>query len=314
MPISLRRPTLDDAPGLLALINACDIAAIGVPDSTLNDVRDMLNYPDMDLEKDAWLAFDGEALVGFGLAQRQADGDIVEVDMHIAPHAGLDAAQLWDPVEARALDIARSLGHPRARLDIGIHRADEPKRAVATARGYEPATAFYRMRIDHAGTVPTPQLPPGVSLEVAGDDERLRRTAVDIDNAAFTEHFGFVAYPYESWAAKFESSAMRSWDLARVLSVDGEPAAVLIENLYFIEDEDCGHVGTLGVLKEFRGRGFGRLLLLDAFARDCAAGRTGTLLHVDANNLTPALGLYEKAGMRQVLVIDVWRRTVDVPV
>lgn len=107
---------------------------------------------------------------------------------------------------------------------------------------------------------------------------------------------------------------MLGWDLARVLSVDGAPAAVLIENLRFIEDEDCGHVATLGVLKEFRCRGFARLLLLDAFARDSAAGRAGTILHVDANNVTPALGLYEKAGMRQVLVIDGWRRTVDVPV
>lgn len=41
-----------------------------------------------------------------------------------------------------------------------------------------------------------------------------------------------------------------------------------------------------------------------------AAGRAGTILHVDSNNTTPALSLYESVGMRATLVIDVWRRTV----
>jgi len=36
----------------------------------------------------------------------------------------------------------------------------------------------------------------------------------------------------------------------------------------------------------------------------------GTILHVDTNNPTPALGLYERVGMRPVLVIDVWRRSL----
>ena len=45
-----------------------------------------------------------------------------------------------------------------------------------------------------------------------------------------------------------------------------------------------------------------------SFSADAAAGRVGTLLHVDTNNTTPALGVYESVGMRPVLVIDAWRR------
>ena len=45
-----------------------------------------------------------------------------------------------------------------------------------------------------------------------------------------------------------------------------------------------------------------------AFA--AAAGRSGTILHVDTNNPTPALGLYLSVGMKPVLIIDVWRRTL----
>jgi mycothiol synthase len=48
----------------------------------------------------------------------------------------------------------------------------------------------------------------------------------------------------------------------------------------------------------------------DAFALDAAAGRSGTILHVDTNNPTPALGLYLSVGMTATLAIDVWRRVL----
>jgi len=56
-----------------------------------------------------------------------------------------------------------------------------------------------------------------------------------------------------------------------------------------------------------RGRGVAKHLLGHAFHLDASTGRAGTILHVDSNNPTPALGLYESVGMRPVLVIDVWR-------
>jgi ribosomal protein S18 acetylase RimI-like enzyme len=64
------------------------------------------------------------------------------------------------------------------------------------------------------------------------------------------------------------------------------------------------------VLESARGRGLAKLLLRHAFAADSGRGRAGTILHVDTNNPTPALGLYESVGMRPVLVIDVWRRMI----
>jgi mycothiol synthase len=56
------------------------------------------------------------------------------------------------------------------------------------------------------------------------------------------------------------------------------------------------------------GEALAKLHLRQAFARAASAGRIGTILHVDTNNPTPALGVYERVGMRSVLVIDVWRR------
>lgn len=311
MPYSMRRPTLDDAQNLLTLMTTCDTAVIGFPDTTLDDVLDELREPDVVLERDAWIALDDEsgAAIGSVVVFTNADSDIVELDIYVAPDvAGLDA-QMWDRAEARGTEFGRACGFSELRFDIGIHRADERQRRVATARGYSPATAFYRMRADHDSPRP-PGRPDGVVIETVGQDTRLRQAALDIHNASFADHYGHVTRTRDWYDAWLETSSTTGWDHVRVLSVDGTPAALLIATTQFVEDENCGYVQTLGVLEGYRGRGLGRLLLLDAFTADAAQGRVGTLLHVDSNNVTPALGLYESVGMRVVLVIDSWRKTV----
>ena len=60
------------------------------------------------------------------------------------------------------------------------------------------------------------------------------------------------------------------------------------------------------MLKEFRGRGLAQLLLRRAFVHYRDLGRTATLLGVDATNTTGAVALYEKVGMRPVLVMEAY--------
>jgi mycothiol synthase len=102
--------------------------------------------------------------------------------------------------------------------------------------------------------------------------------------------------------------------MLRVAYVEGKPAAMLLGDDSFAKDEGYGYVATVGVVPEYRGRGLAKLLLRQAFADDARRGRRGTYLHVDANNTTPALGVYLSVGMHLVLAIDVWRRTLPVPV
>jgi mycothiol synthase len=310
VPLVVRRPTTGDAEAIHQLVSACDVAAIGRSDTTVDDVADELVEPGFALEHDSWLVHEGDRLVGWGWACRKGESDNVGIDVYVA--AGVPAAGewLWTAVVRRGLEIARELGHARAVVDMGVHRDDYTKAAAARERGFEVATSFYRMRVDHAGPVPDPALPEGVALLTAGDDETLRRVAHAVRDAAFTEHFGFYAQPYDDWAAALESSSSRDWSQLRVATVNGVPAAMLLGNNQFVPDEGGGYVAILAVLPAYRGRGLGALLLRDRFAADARLGRVGTILHVDANNTTPALGLYESVGMRTVLVIDVWRQTL----
>ena len=74
-------------------------------------------------------------------------------------------------------------------------------------------------------------------------------------------------------------------------------------------DEDGeAWVQTLGVLREARGRGLGRALLLESFRMFHRRGRRHVLLGVDSENLTGATRLYENAGMSIDRQWDHWER------
>jgi ribosomal protein S18 acetylase RimI-like enzyme len=220
------------------------------------------------------------------------------------------AGWLFSNVLERVTDMAAEAGHDDVQVDIGIYRADERQQARARALGFAPATTFHRMRIDHDGVPPTPAAVEGVVVRTGPGDEAFRRDAHAVLNASFADHFGFIPRSFEQWHERIEASATHDWSQLRVVYVDAEPAAMLQGNNAFVDDEECGYVSDVGVVSRARGRGLARLLLRHAFADDAQRGRRGTLLHVDTNNVTPALGLYLAVGMRPVLVLDVWRRAL----
>ncbi|MEU8383877.1 GNAT family N-acetyltransferase [Streptosporangium sp. NPDC048865] len=305
-----RRPTAGDAREIHELVSLCDTQVIGKADMTLDDVADQLNDPSFDPESDGWLVHDGTGrLVAWAWACRKGGSDNVDIDVVVHP-AALDlTGPLWDTVTERARRITAGLGHDRAVVDIGLYREDSGKRAFAAARGFAAATGFIRLRADHDGTVPRPGLPPGITVH-HGLTEEVRRQGHAVEQAGFAEHFGFTPKDYDDWHAELDSSAGTDWAQLVVARLDGEPAAMLLGTNAFLGDENSGYVRRLAVLPAFRGRGLGRFMLRGAFADDARRGRVGTYLHVDVNNSTPALGLYLSVGMRQVLAIDVWRRTI----
>ncbi|GAA3446716.1 GNAT family N-acetyltransferase [Planomonospora venezuelensis] len=307
---STRRPSAEDAKAIHELISLCDTQVIGKADMTLDDVIDELNDPAFDAGEDGWLVHDADGrLVAWAWARRKGDSDNVDIDVVVHPDAQALTGRLWDAVTERAAQITTALGHDHAVLDIGLYREDSGKRAVAAARGFAPATSFIRLLVDHEAPVTDPTAPAGVTLR-NGLTEEVRRQGHAVQQAGFAEHFGFTPKGFDEWFSDLDASSSTDWAQLVVACADGEPAAMLLGSNMFAGDENCGYVRQLAVLPAFRGRGLGRFMLRTAFAADARRGRAGTYLHVDANNSTPALDLYLSVGMRQVLAIDVWRRTV----
>lgn len=305
-----RRPGApeDEAAAVFALVAACNEAVIGIADWTLDDAVEQLGEPGFDPTQDGWLVHDADGrLVGFGFLRHEGDG---QVGAELFAADDPTASWLLDALVERADAMARAAGRSTATLDFGVYREDDDRRALLTDRGFDVATVFHRLRLDHDATTPTepPAVPSGASVRRGPGDEDFRRAAHAVKETSFAEHFGHVDQPFERWVEQVESSPVRGWEDLWLVEVDGEPAAMLHAHDAFVADEGCGYVSHLGVVSGHRGRGLAQHLLRTAFAADAARGRAGTLLHVDTNNPTPALDLYLGLGMYPVLVIDLWRR------
>lgn len=309
---TVRAPKLSDADDIWRLVSAYNTAIVGFADFTLDDARDELSDPGWDGEQDGWLVFDGsDQLVGYGWAYARGVSDQVNLEV-IATDATV-ADWLLDRSCERGREMGRERGHARVALDKKTHRQDGVMRSRLEAHGFAPATTYQRMRIDHVGTVVDPEPPVGVTVREATDDAT-RRSAYEVNAAAFADHFGVVTKTYAEWRDLHEARSTFAWPQLCVAELHGRPVAMCECSDQFLEDEHCGYVASLGVHPDARGRGIASYLLRRAFAVDSAAGRSGTILQVDANNTTPALGLYESVGMRSVLAVDMWRRVLAVEV
>ncbi len=300
-----RRPGPHDAEAVFSVIDRHNTPLVGSADITLAEVADELNEPGFDPDHDAWLISDDDGVeVAYGWAFRKAASNQVDIDVFADDAV---AGWLWAQVLTRARELGAAAGHDTVTIDIGIYQTDAAQQARARDRGFAPVTTFQRMRIDFDEPPTEPSVPDGVVVRRGPGDETLRRHAHRVSTEAFVEHFGYVARSFEEWHESIEAATTSDWAQLRVAYVDGEPAAMVRGSDHFVGDEECGYVATVAVLPSARGRGLAKLLLLQAFADDHRRGRRGTILHVDSNNVTPAVGLYERVGMRPVLAIDVWQ-------
>ena len=72
--------------------------------------------------------------------------------------------------------------------------------------------------------------------------------------------------------------------------------------------DDGGWVDWVAVLASHRGRGIASALLRRSFGELARRGVGRATLNVDAENLTGATAVYERAGMRVVNRWDLWER------
>jgi len=309
---STRRPTPADVPAILALVHASDIAVIGVPDFTAEEVRERLTGPHTDMAVDSWLALDeAGAIVGWTFPQNvgAGDSDLLEVFSH--PERGRPAIRpLLALIMGRMVERAAQFGHERYQV-----------RAVAipTERYYidaliEAGFVFHRqyarmqMPLDDVSPIP-PEPPPGVVVRpVRHDDEDDLRALHAVIEEAFrdTDH---LAVGYETWWAEVANESSVSFDEWFAAEVDGRVVGALQSSDSGIDDNE-GWVKRLAVLQAYRKRGLGEALLRRAFAVYKAKGRSHAGLGVDLENPTEAVRLYLAVGMTPRYRANVYRTYV----
>jgi mycothiol synthase len=281
---------------VLEVIIARDVADLGEPDFTLDDLADEWAEQAFALELDSRVADsgDGELLAYAAMRDRS---QLVAVHPR-AEGRGIGAALLrW--AEGRAAER-----HEPLRQDLGSSNAAAA--ALLTAAGYRPAHHYWRMTRDIEPPPPPPSWPAGTAvrrLRVGdGADERAVHGLVQ---EAFAETAGHVPERFGPWRRRVLDRETADAELFFVAERDGRVAGVSLCDDWVAEA--TGYVRMLATSPRDRGIGLGRALLLESFAAFHRRGRPIAALSVNADNAS-ALRLYESVGMREHWRVDRWER------
>jgi mycothiol synthase len=290
-----RAPVPDDAPGVLAVFVARDLADLGVAEHTLAELHDEWRASDLDLALNAQVAEgDGDRIVAYAAIRRH--GTLAVVDPE---HEGRGiGSRLLEWAEGRD----RAWGRELHRQWVAANNATA--RALLTGAGYRHARSYWRMvrSLEGIGNAPGP--PSGIRLrpvDVARDAPALH--AVDAASFAATPD-----YVPES-LAEFIEEHLEAHDfdpgLSRAATLDEQIVGFLIAMRN--QDEGIGYVDLLAVDPGHQARGLGRALLASAFAAFAEAGLREAQLAVASDN-PKGLNVYRRAGMTVRHQFDIYER------
>jgi mycothiol synthase len=308
-----RRPDLDDVPEILRLAQASDIAAVGEPDFTAEEVRAALTMAHTDPARDCWVALDAAGeIVCWAYPGNATGGDREFIEVYAWPGRGEPGLRwLLALLLDRVVERGREFGHEEYTVRAGAVPTEKEWIAALTEAGFGFLKQHARMTMSLADVPATaPDPPRGVTVRpLRHDDEaELRRF-----HATIVEAFRDSDHPatdYETWRGRWSAEPSVAWDEWFVGEVDGEWAGVL-ESADIGADDNAGWVRSLAVLRPYRRRGVGEALLRRAFAAYAAKGRGAAGLGVDLANPTRAARLYRAVGMRPLYEANIYQRTVQ---
>ncbi len=306
-----------DLEAVVDLMNAYTQYYVGENEASLDVIRNEWETPGFDLEFDTRLVFDpGNNLVGYVEVWTLTNPPVHPwVWWCVLPQQrgnGIGAHLLaW--AEARvSTAIPRCPKGTRVAYRAGVYSVMAPAKEVMETQGLSLLRHSFTMRIKMSSPPPAPVWPEGIRLQVY-DPQHIRSADIyRADREAFRDHFGYVEQPFDEGLEIFmhtltgdDAHDPSLWFLA----MDGKQiAGICLCRKEAYEDPECGHVDSLGVLREYRQRGIGKAFLQHAFGEYYRRGYRKVSLGVDAQNLTGALRLYEKAGMHMHQQIDLYEK------
>jgi mycothiol synthase len=298
-------PQTDVAP-VLELCEAAGIADFGVSDVNERMVREAYSLPSFDAATDSMLVCDP---AGRAAAVAEFyDGE----SLHVAPYLFLRIRpeERRPEVLSTVLDWAAEraprnlyLAPDGARVGMrtDVSSTNRPTIAALEAAGWHHDRTNWTMEIDlvEAAPLPEPVWPAGVTVRPA-DLERDARAVHAAETEFFSDHYGFTPNPFDEWwhfRTRFFQAEPELW----VLCLAGdEIVGLALCSSQRPGDAGLGWISTLGVRRDWRRRGLALAILHHSFRLLADRGKRRAGLGVDAESLTGATRLYEKAGMHVV--------------
>ncbi len=285
-----RPATRDDLDAIVALFHARDSRTTDQPESAHEYLTWIWDMSYVDLARDSRLLPGSEVPDAFAQLVCDPDGGPPQLDWSVHPRLDLGpaAASVFDWAEAQR--AARAIALP---LRTHVMSDDAEARGFLEGRGFTQVRTSWDMTRDLSPDERIAGPPPGVTVRQfrAGEESLLYRVA----DTSFQDHWDHVPWTLESFS---ESMLATPWEPALTFfaEVDGQVAGELIA----LPFDDRGYIASVGVLREFRGRGAASTMLRRAFAALAERGLPRVELSVDAASPTGAVSLYEGLGMRAV--------------
>lgn len=295
----LRAPTLDDAQAVADLIAAIDIDLTGEADISVNEINDEWNDSNLNLATDAWVVTtpDGE-VVGYEIVSDGRHGGRINADGYVHPaHRGRGiGTTMIRLAETRARQfIAEYPDDVRVCLQAGIYGHEDAGRSLLENEGFRTVRHFWRMGIQMDLPPTSPKWPDGIQVRtfVLGQDDYATYSAIE---EAFSDHWGHVPTSFEEWKERNFSGERFNPDIW-FLAIDQASNEIAGASLCRFRMGDSPWLSSLSVRRKWRGRGVGMALLRHTFSEFYGRGFRKVALGVDAQSLTGATVLYERAGM-----------------
>jgi mycothiol synthase len=293
----LRAPVFDDAAAVLAVLIARDVADLGVPDVTLEDLIDEWSGSDLDLAADVRVADAGDGrIVGYVVVRRPGTLAVVHPD-HERQGIG---TRLLEWAEAHDRERGRKLYRQWTAA------SNDSARTLLTGAGYSVARSYWRMACSLGGgrlAVPAPAGYELRAVDVARDVVALHA----VDAASFGGRPDYVAETLREFREEHLDAHDFVAALSRVAERDGAIVGFLLARR-FVEDA-VGYVDILAVDPRHQGVGVGTALLASAFGAFAGVGLREAQLGVASDNPL-ALRVYERAGMTVRFRFDIYERPV----
>ena len=290
--MKVRAATTYDLAAIAELFGSVEEVILGRP-SQLDSVAVDRWLQTVSFETNTWLLEEDDALVAGAFGQLYGRRGVFAGAVRPAVQGRGLGTRLVELTEARLADEGAERVHS---WTVG---GDEAAEELFRSRGYREVRRFWDMAIELDEELPEPAL----EIETFRDeDAHAFHAALE---EAFEDHWEHHAETFEEWWSRQRARPgydPSCWFLIR----DGEEIAAVVRN-----DPNRlrgGYLGALGVRRPWRGRGYGRALLLYSFREFRLRGMSRATLGVDAANPTGATALYESVGMHVELENLVWER------
>ena len=299
-----RPAKMDDLKAAVEMFNADAKQIVGVEKFILREVGNDWQTPGFNLNTDSLIVLSADdSVVGFY--------EVRDLEPHVSincwgrvhpeyTNRGL-GTYLLDWAQNRALQaIPKAPPEARVAMQCTSICLNQAAQDLFQKAGMQQVRRWLRMVVDLDNPPPVPQYPDGIeirTLVVDQDEWALTKAVVE----AFRDHWGFVERPMEDEHERWMHFIRNNKDFDPTLCFlawDGDQLAG--SSLCWPQshdDPDMGWVDELAVRRPWRKRGLALALLHHSFGEFYHRKKLRVGLGVDAQSLTGALRLYEKAGM-----------------